>query len=552
MNNDFFKYRHLSGLIRAKSFRMLTLRTIGADCLAVLAGCAAPLIQKNLIDAATSGNRRMIWLMLVLLAGLIISGFGLRTLARLWRSKLSVLYRHELQRKMFDHLMLLPEGYLQSRGAGYFFNRLQHDISEVVLFIAHGGMICYPEGIKLLLAFGAVTILDWRYALLMLPFIAIQSGLCLLFRPRQFKLARKIQEKTANERHTMQELMNSHRLVKTHNSTQEARARIDAGLTGLSALMNRKLDHDNLLQFLLQLPVWACGGLVVLTGLLNVANKTATLGQVWALLGLLMLAFAPVRMLGNIFAQAQAAEAAWQRLRELWAIDTEKVAESTGQINLKGDIEFDQVTFAYSQKRNIIENLNLHVPGGSGVFITGTNGSGKSTLLALLLRLFDVHSGRITVGGINIKDSDLAAYRSRIGYIGQQPEFFKGSLRENLCIGSVKHPDDKLLDMFRELHFEELLKRLPHGLDTQVSERGDNFSGGEKLRLALVRELLRDTDILLFDEPAANLDAEGRQQFYKLLQHLPGEKTVLAVVHDLPENCQWQTINLSDPTGMQA
>ena len=110
MNNDFFKYRHLSGLIRAKSFRMLTLRTIGADCLAVLAGCAAPLIQKNLIDAATSGNRRMIWLMLVLLAGLIISGFGLRTLARLWRSKLSVLYRHELQRKMFGHLMLLPEG----------------------------------------------------------------------------------------------------------------------------------------------------------------------------------------------------------------------------------------------------------------------------------------------------------------------------------------------------------------------------------------------------------------------------------------------------------
>ena len=108
MNNNFSKYRHLYGLIRAKTFRKLTVWTIGADCLAVLAGCAAPLIQKNLIDAAASGNRRMIWVLLAILAGMIVSGFCLRTLARLWRSKLSVQCRHELQKKMFEHLMLLP------------------------------------------------------------------------------------------------------------------------------------------------------------------------------------------------------------------------------------------------------------------------------------------------------------------------------------------------------------------------------------------------------------------------------------------------------------
>ncbi len=549
MNNDFSQRQSLLGLVRAKSLRKLTAGIISADCLAVIAGCAAPLTQKYLIDAASAGNRRDIWLMLILLASLIITGFSLRTLARRWRGKLSVRCRKELQSKMFEHMMQLPEDYLQSRGAGYFFNRIQHDISEVVLFIAHGGLIGYPECLKLALALGTVTLLDWHYALLLLPFIAVQIWLCLLFRPRQFRLARKIQERTARERHLMQEMMSARRLMKTHNSAQNAQERIDAGLSGLASLMNRKLDHDNLLQFLLQLPVWICGGLVVLIGMLEVANKTATLGQVWALLGLLMLAFAPIRMLGTIFAQSQAAQAAWLRLRELWAADTETNSGTRGDVKLTGDIEFQNISFGYAEDRQVINGLNVHIPQNSGIFIVGANGSGKSTLLALLLRLFEVHSGQITIGGTSINDFELAGYRSRIGYIGQLPEFYKGSLRENLTLGAAACADEKILSMFNALHFEEILARHPQGLNTPVMERGENFSGGEKLRLALVRELLRDTDILLFDEPAANLDVAGRQQFYALLQHLPGTKTVIAVVHDLPENCSWQVLDLTPSPG---
>lgn len=506
-----------------------------------------PLVQKYLIDGATAGNRRTIWLALAVLAILISGGACCRALARRWRGRLSVHCRNELQSKLFKHILHLPEDFLQSRGAGYFFNRLQHDISEIVLFTAQGCLISYPESLKLVLAMGAVAMLDWRYALLMLPFIAIQAGLCLLFRPRQFRLARKIQERTANERHTMQELMSSHKLVKTHNSTGEAQKRVENGLANLSCLMFRKQDHDTLLQLLLQLPVWMCGGLLLLKGMLEVADKTATLGQVWALLSLLMLAFAPVRMLGSIFTQAQAANAAWLRLRELWTIHEEEGNGNASPIRLTGDLQFDHVSFSYLPERRLIDDLSLCIPCRSGVFIMGANGSGKSTVLALILRLFEAHSGQITIGGRPITELDLAAYRSRIGYIGQQPEFFKGTLRENLQMGNPQCTEPQILAMFDKLHFRELLNRHPRGLDTEVLERGENFSGGEKLRLALVRELLRDTDLLLFDEPAANLDTAGRQQFYTLLQQLPAEKTVLAVVHDLPENCIWPVITLTPP-----
>lgn len=526
-------------------YRNLALGIIAADCLAVLTGCAVPVIQKYLIDSATAGNRRIIWITLILMAGLIVTGAVFRTLARWWRGRLSIRCKNRLQSRIFQHIMHLPEDFLQSRGAGYFFNRIQHDISEVTVFFAHGGMVCYPEILKLFLATGTVALLNWRYALLMLPFIAIQAWLCLIFRPRQLRLARKIQEKTARERHMMQEFMTSHKLFKTHNSSENAQKRIDSGLSGLAALIHRKQDHDNLLQIFLQIPVWLCGGITVLAGMLEVAEKTTSLGQVWAMLGLLMLAFAPVRMLGSIFAQSQAAEAAWQRLQELRTAKVEKSSEINEPIDLTGDIECRNISFSYSPNRKIIDGLSFVIPYRSGIFITGANGSGKSTLLALLLRLFEPVSGSILIGGKNISSMDLPSYRSRIGYIGQQPEFFKGSLRENLTMGNLKCTDEKILAMFQTLQFHELLERHPQGLDTPVQEQGENFSGGEKLRLALVRELLRNTDILLFDEPAANLDQMGRQQFYALLQQLPGEKTVLAVVHDVPENCSWQVLQLA-------
>ena len=551
MKSEIHRQPTLPRLVWGQKFRKLTAGIVAADCLAVLTGCALPLFQKYLIDGATSGNRRIIWGALFILAALTVAGAFLRTLARLGRGRLSIRCRNELQSKIFKHIMLLPEDFLQSRGAGYFFNRIQHDIAEVTLFIAHGGLVCYPEILKLLLAMAAISILDWRYALFILPFFAVQAWLCLLFRPRQFRLARKIQEKTANERHTMQELITSHRLIKTHNSNDEAQQRIDKGLSGLTRLIHRKQDHDNLLQLLLQLPVWLCGGMIVLAGMLEVADKTTTLGQVWALLGLLMLAFAPVRMLGSIFAQAQAAEAAWLRMRELWAENTEHCYSKNDSIRLTGDIAFNGVSFSYSPEKVLIENLSLYVPANSGIFITGANGSGKSTLLSLLLRLFEVRSGSISIGGIPIRQTELSAYRSRIGYIGQQPEFFKGTLRENLSMGNPACTDEKIIDMFNELQFESLLAQLPHGLETPVMEQGENFSGGEKLRLALIRELLRDTDLLLFDEPAANLDRAGRQQFYALLQKLPAQKTVFAVVHDLPENCRWPVIDLSSPGAEQ-
>jgi ABC-type bacteriocin/lantibiotic exporter with double-glycine peptidase domain len=469
-------------------------------------------------------------------------------MARVLRGVFSINLRKSLKSRIFRHLLALPEDFLRSRGAGYFFNRIQHDIGEICTFTANGALSLPCEGVKLIVAMGMISLLDWRCALLVLPFLLLQGGVCYFFRKKQYALSMQLQECVASERHIMQEFLSNHTALKTHDANRSAGERIDSGLKRWGKLMFSRLTHENIFLGCLQLPIWLCGGVILLGGLYLVIQRQTTLGQVWALLLLMNLVFAPSRTLGTLFVQQQSASAAWVRLQEVWQqqIEADSAESASAAVDLRGDLLIKDVDFAYQSNRRIISKLNLHVPYGSGVFLCGANGSGKSTLFSLLMRLYKPQSGVIRINGGDIADYPLGAYRSRIGYIGQHPEFIRGTLRENLLLGNCSKSDLEIEAVFRQLDCAYLLDRLAEGLDSQVAERGENFSGGERLRLALVRELLRENDWLLLDEAAANLDIAGRQTFYNLLQKLPGNKSVIAIVHDLPENSDWPILHLED------
>ena len=526
----------LTSLAFASPFRKYSVIIFAAESVTVILGCLSPLLQRMLIDGANAGNRQAVVWGLLALGSLLVGGFLCRSVVRWQRGLLGVTVRLWLKGSIFRHLLALPEEFLRSRGAGYFFNRVQNDIGETVSFIAGNGLTLGPDLLKLAGAFGLIAYLQWQCALLALPFLLLQGWICIKFRTRQYRLAHRLQECVASERHLMQEYLAHHTTMKTHAAGEKAGRRIDQGLSQWGRLMRKRLVHENWFLVWLQVPVWLCCGIVTAAGLFQVLRHLATLGEIWALLGLLMLVFAPARSLGSIFVQMQSARSAWARLQELRNRPGECIGDGNETVCLKGDLVFSDVKFSYATGRVVLDHLNLVIPQGTGMFLAGANGSGKSTLFALLLRLYSPQTGQITIGGTPINNFELEAYRSRIGYIGQHPEFIPGTLRENLLLGSVAHTDSEILELFRRLGCEALVTARPGGLSAPVAEHGENFSGGERLRLALVRELLRDTDWLLFDEAAAHLDQEGRQAFYSLLQKLPGSKTVIAIVHEFPEH----------------
>lgn len=520
------------GILFSRPFRRMFCMIMAFNVAAVILRCASPLIQKYLIDAVTNYRRDKLLIAIIALALVLFGTLLLETFSGWLCGKFLIQARNFLKGSIFRHLLTLPEDFLLSRGAGYFFNRIQNDIGEVLASWRSGIFSMLTDSLKLLIAWIAIACVNIRCAFFVIPFLLIQGWICFRFRKRQYRLSRNLQECVASERHVMQEFLAEHRAVKTHSALQKASDRVETGLSRWSDLARRRLSNEYLFRSCMQLPVWTCTGIIAIYELFLVMEKSATLGDAWALITLTMLIFAPSRTLGGIFVQMESARSAWHRLGELRQIKGENdgAAETSAPVRLDGDIVFDDVAFGYGETE-LFDHISFAVPGGELLFLRGTNGSGKSTLLALFMRLFDLKSGQITVGGKNIGAFPLAAYRSRIGYIGQHPEFIKGSVRDNLLLGNNALADETLTDMLQKLGIWQMIASRG-GLDAEVRESGNNFSGGEKLRLALARELLRDTDILLFDEPAAHLDSQGREQFYLLIQSLHGKKSVIAAVHE--------------------
>ncbi len=525
----------------SRAFRGLSLPLIAVSAVAVLLKCASPILQRHLIDGAINGNGMAALVAGSVFASMLVLTFGLGILIRWLDGLLAIRVRQRLKGELFKHLLALPEEFLKSKGAGYFFNRVQSDSNEVCLFLMGNGVFIWTELLKLATAMAVVVHVDWRFAVLTLPFLAMQIAICGKFRKRQYALSSEIQEVIATERHLMQEYLSRHSIVKTHSAADVAGERVDKGLKRWGGLFRSRLVNENWFIMFLQLPVWACKGMVLFIGFYRILHGDMTIGALWELIALLGLLFAPTKAIGGIFVQMQSALAAKGRLDELWG---EQVEESGGSADddLSGDIVFSHLSFRYADGKPLLEDVSFMVKAGTLVFLTGPNGCGKSTLMSLMLRLYRPQSGSITIGGRNIQDFPLKPYRSGIGYIGQNPEFIKGTLRDNMLIGNQLRSDDEIMAAGRMAGCTALLEA--RGLDGAVEENAENFSGGEKLRLALLRELLRDTEILLFDEPAAHLDPESRKAFYALVKGLAGRKTIVAVVHHLPDGVDAPVVSL--------
>ena len=533
-----------NGLLRQllqSPFRFWSVGIVVAEAAAAVLFWRGPVCQRNLIDALERGDSRAAFAALALLALLLAGGGAGRGLAVFCRGRLAVSFRQYLKKVLFRHLLALPEDFLRSRGAGYFFNRLEHDISESVNCVHGGGLSFFPEILRLFLALGTVAAWCPSWLPVIVIFLLLQLLMTGLFRRRQYDLAGELQEHIAQERQLMQDFLSRHRTVKTTNAAQTAQRQLDNQLSLYGQLMRRKLGNEGWFRLCSPFPAYCGLAVLAAQGLTPVLEHQMTLGKLWSLLLLSHMSFAPVRNLARMLIQTQTANSAWHRLLELYRHPAEPQDSTAERVSLYGDIEFRQVDFSYLPEHPVLRKFDLTVKAGSGVFIIGNNGSGKSTLLSLLLRLYPVSGGQILVNDTAVENYPLTAYREQIGYIGQHPEFRLGTLRDNLTWG---HPvdDEQIFAVFRRLNCESWVRRL--GLDYPVSENGDNFSGGERLRLVLARELLRQTPILLCDEAAAHLDPGGREDFYRLLGCLAGEKTVLAVVQQLPPEPHWPVCEL--------
>jgi subfamily B ATP-binding cassette protein MsbA len=245
--------------------------------------------------------------------------------------------------------------------------------------------------------------------------------------------------------------------------------------------------------------------------------------------------FSPVQDLAKMTSTIAQVGVAVERIQAILKTDTitKEIPNAIKPQNIKGEIVFDHVIFFYNQESPVIQELNLTIRAGQRIGICGPTGSGKSTIVGLIARFYDPVSGRILIDGTDISQFTLDGLREQIAFVMQETILFYGSIRENIAYGKPDATEEEITQAALMANAMEFIEKMPHKFETLVGENGVTLSSGQKQRIGIARALVRNSPILILDEPTSSLDTESEKTVMEALENLMKERTVIIIAHRL-------------------
>ncbi|MFA9413797.1 MULTISPECIES: peptidase domain-containing ABC transporter [unclassified Streptococcus] len=434
----------------------------------------------------------------------------------------------------YDHIIHLPYSFFGSRRVGDVLTRFQDAMTIKSVFTSASISLVMDISLSLISAVVLWTINSSLFLILVLM-VMVNIVLIYCFK-KPYKTINQEQMEAGSLLNS--QLIESIRNIDTIKSQHDERQRLDK--------IEEKFVHtleigykEGVLQNLqstISSVVATLGGLVFMgMGALFIIDGKMTVGDLLVFQTLSQYFTEPVQNLVSLQLTFQEVQVAVSRLEELMSVDREDQAEdySVFDFDLLGDIIFSNVTYAYGSRPPILKDFNLEIKQGEKIAFVGESGAGKSTLVRLLLRFIDPNSGQIRIGSHDLVDLNYGRLRQKIAYIPQNVELFSGTIIDNLKVG---HPDATYEDMVRVCRLvgvHDTIQRLQNRYGSFVEEGGQNFSGGEKQRLAIARALLGQADLYIFDEATSNLDSFSEHIIQELMFNRIMGKTTIIVAHRL-------------------
>ena len=508
----------------------------GCAVLSGLLELAFPVAITGFIDhLLPQGN----WTLTVLAAaGLLVLyaiNAGLLTVVIYWGHKLGINIETEMRARAFDHLTRLSWRWYDRARTGKLVARVTRDLEEIGEVAHHG-----PEDafIALMTFVGAFALMFWinpQLALIVALIVPAMLALVIVYGGRMTHTWRDIYSRVGNFNVRLEEALGGIRVVQAfgneghethlfgHDNARYRQAKLDA---------YRVMAASSALQYmglrLVQVVVMVVGAGFVLSGDL-------TTGGFVGFLLLVGVFYRPLEKIAAVIETYPRGIAGFRRYQELLATDPE-IADAPDAIEapvLKGDIRFENVSFAYSEDRPILRGIDLQIAAGETVAFVGPSGAGKTTLLALLPRFYEPTSGRITIDELPLDRMRLNSLRRQIGLVSQDVFLFGGTLRENIAYGRLDATEAEIREAAAQAQLTSMIEGLPDGLDTVVGERGVMLSGGQKQRVAIARAFLKNPPILILDEATSALDSQTEREIQSALDALAVGRTTLIIAHRL-------------------
>ncbi len=528
INNNFarlktYLLRHKRDLIWGVVF------SIGTNLFALL----IPYVLRYTIDGLqTVINKETLLLYALLIACISIMGGFFRYLMTRRIVGVAFQVEYELRNDLFSHLQKLSLSYFHKIKTGDIMARATNDLKAVRMLLGPGIRNLLNTIIMGTAAIALMLTIDYKltlYSLIPLPVLTITVT---IFSSRIFHRFKKVQEQFSSMSAGVQENLSGIRVVKAHAQEENEKRKFEQ-LN--QEYMNRNMSLVKIWGpfFPFIMLIFGIGMVIVLwLGGRLVITERISLGQLVQFNGYLMMLTFPMMALGFVINLVQRGSASMGRLVEiLEQVPEIQDGEWTQDINiLEGEIEFKNASFAYDEKV-ILKNINLKIPKGITIGITGPIGSGKSTLINLIPRLLELRQGSLTIDGREIKTIPLKVLRKNIGYVPQETFLFSESLKENIIYGLERFDEAKLRRAVSISALDDEIGRFSQGYETPVGERGVTLSGGQKQRTALSRAIIREPKILILDDAFSSVDVHTEEKILEQLRKFRKRRTCILVAH---------------------
>jgi subfamily B ATP-binding cassette protein MsbA len=442
---------------------------------------------------------------------------------------------NDLRLRVYAHLERLSLSYYDTHQTGTLLSTLTDDVATVQGFASDATLGILVDMLTIAGMVGIMFWLNWDFAL-----IAIAVTPFLLLFVLRFKGAVKVATREVRRRQStivavLQQGLESIRAVKAFGRQELEKERLAEAsrATVAAALSARRIKA--LLSPVIAVIVAICTAFVLWRGAGLIIAGAMTVGTLTVFLAYLSKFFKPVQDLAKMTNAIAQTAVGVERIRAVLDIDAIIPECENPRVpqSLRGAIAFEDVVFSYDGETPVLKGVNFEIAPGETVGIVGATGGGKSTIMSLVPRFYDPTAGRVVVDGIDLRDYDLAALRSNIGFVLQDTVLFQGTIRENIAYGKPGATDDEIVAAAKNANADEFISALPHGYDTQVGERGLTLSGGQRQRIGIARALVRNSPILLLDEPTAALDAESEKAVIEATRRLMAGRTVITIAHRL-------------------
>jgi ATP-binding cassette subfamily B protein len=442
---------------------------------------------------------------------------------------------YDLRHLLYHHVQRLSLSFYDQRKTGDLVVRLTSDIDAAQDFISSAALGMFLDVMTLVGMLLVMFYLDWRFSLIALSVAPLLFLVTFRLMRRIKRATREVKKKESELASVVQESISSIRVVKAFASEDYEERRFDRESAQSVEIALQARSVKARLAPLVDVIVAIGTALVLWFGARLVIEDRLTAGALIVFVLYLGKMYKPMKDLAKMTDTWSKASVSLERLGELLRVERQVRNRPDAQPAplFAGAIAFDRVTFGYLPGQTVLRDLSLSIRPGQRAAIVGPTGSGKSTLIGLIPRLYDVASGCILIDGHDVRDYTLQSLRPQVSFVLQDTVLFHGPVWRNIAYGKQDASRAQIVAAAKLANAHEFIERMPDGYDTVVGERGDTLSGGQRQRIAIARAIIRDTPILLLDEPSAALDPESEELIFHALTHLMAGRTSITIAHRL-------------------